>query len=93
MNGYYYVVGLTTGSRFTGIMNFRSEHSETLKKTWEKVTWKLKILFITITKSKEMTDLQETSDDKTDFHSDLNVTGSTNNIWNKDDLGGSYELY
>jgi len=93
LNGYFFVVGYSTGAVFEGSLNFKSTNTTLLHDVSVKVDVSFKRGPFSVGGGHDYRDIKDTKDGSTQFKSDLNVTGSSNLIWDKSDIFASHNLF
>lgn len=91
--GYYFVIGYTTGSTFDGILNYKSTSSEVLKDISTNVGISYGYGPFSVGGNYAYSNMKNTKNGDASYDSQLNVTGCNNNIWDKNDIAGSHDLY
>lgn len=84
-HGYYFVLGITTGSSFQGALNYESESKEVLNK--------INNLNLNGNTKDYYESLTYTAAGKATLKQNLIVNGSTNFFWDRNDVAKSYSLY
>jgi len=91
--GYFFVSGFTTGSTFTGALNYKSENHEALTDVKISCDGGFAAGLFNVGGSYEYANKRETKHGDTDFTSSLNVTGASGDHWDKDDIKGSHDKF
>jgi len=93
MHGFYYVTGYTTGSTFSGALNYKSENHAALKDVSVSVGVSFGRGPFSVGGSHDYRNVKDTSDGSTDFSSNINATGCDWDKFDKDDVKGSHDMY
>lgn len=93
MNGYFFVVGFSTGALFEGSLTYSSLDKTALHDVSVKVDVSFKLGPFSVSGGHAYRDIKDTKSGSTSFKSDLNVTGSSNEEWNREDIFESHDKF
>ena len=92
-NGYFFVAGISTGSMFEGNLIYKSKSTTNLKQVDADVSALFSIGPFSVADGHSYKKIATKAGGDTSFKSTLNATGSSNKIWNNNEIFESHEKW
>jgi hypothetical protein len=93
LNGYFFVVGYSTGASFEGRLVYKSSNTTLLKDVSVNIDASFKKGPFSVSGGHAYRDIKDTKDGSVDFESSVNATGSSNLVWNGNDIAASHNKF
>jgi hypothetical protein len=93
LNGYFFVTGYSTGARFEGSLVFKSTNTTLLHDVSVNVDVSFKRGPFSVSGGHAYRDIKDTKDGSSSFKSDLNATGTSTTVWDRDDIYASHDKF